>query len=333
MKTISFLPDILKESNQIINLEHPSLDGKKTKIELILSNSENCDEQNIYWFQESKFGKSPEGKELTIKSIFFNNINDIKKGGIIPNGKINFCTLYDISFSIIAFFYKENKLNFIEEKDTSTKLESLNDIHMSLFEKSNKNWRYVKTSKIKESLIKFCHYIEEDHGEDSKELYFKVTKDNFIKFVEKKLNKIADSFPKTVFSKILEKYSSLSLQEENIQREAKLFFALELLTSLIPFELYNYLNKEFRTHLYPNFINFKEIDNVKETELLKEQELLLQTARNVSSNMKDGNKNGFSKLTVKTSVSSIQPSKKRKTGEESKKVSVGALDSFFKARK
>ena len=332
MKTITFLPDTIQETNQIIDLVHPSLDGKKSKIQLVLSNNETDDSQNIFWLQETKLGKSPEGKDLTVKSTFFNNVNDIKKGGIMPNDSFKFCTLYDLSFSIIAYLFKENKLNFMIGKDESNKFETLNDIHLSLYEKSDKNWKFIKTSKVKESLLKICHFIEEDHGEETKELFFKVTKQNFMNFFEKKLNNITDNFPENVMKKILEKYPLLNSQEENIGKEAKLFFSLQLITSLIPFDVYVYLNKEFSQTLYPAFIKYKEVDNVLANEALKEQQLLLQSARNVGSTLNRPN----DKKLIKTSVNTIPTNKKRKVVNGtvgSNRVSVGALDSFFKPKK
>lgn len=330
MKNLIFLPETLSHSNQVIELQHPSLSTEKSTINIVLS---NCDEtQDVYWLQETHFGKSPEGENLTVKSTFFNNAEDVSKGGMLPNASLKFCTNYDLSFSIIAHFFKENKLDFMAGKEESNKFETLNDIHLSLYEKSHSNWKFVKTDNVKESLIKFCTFIEEDHGEATKELFFKVTKENFIKFIKQKLSSIVENFPDNVMKKILEKYPTLETQEKNIKEQAKLFFSLELLTSLIPFEVYMYLNKEFRESLYGDFIKYKEVDNVLADEKLKEQQLLLQIAKNVGSELK----NPKDKKPNKPYSNSTATAKRRKTAtvtREPKKAGAGALDSFFKPKK
>lgn len=330
MKNLIFLPDTLSPSNQLIELQHPSLNTEKSIINLVLSNREET--QDVFWLQETEFGKSPEGVNLTVKSAFFNNTEDVSKGGILPNASLKFCTSYDLSFSIIAYFFKDNKLDFIAGKEESNKYETLNDIHLSLYEKSHNNWKFIKTNSVKESLVKFCSFIEEDHGEGTKELFFKITKDNFISFIKQKLCSIAENFPDSVMKKILEKYPTLETQEINIKDQAKLFFSLELLTSLLPFEVYMYLNKEFRESLYRDFIQYKEIDNVLADEQLKEEQLLLQLAKNVGS----AHKNPKEKKPITPYSNSNNTGKKRKTDSatgQPKKAAVGALDSFFKPKK
>lgn len=318
-KSLIYLPGTLTSENQIITLDHPNYEENKAQITLILSNGSDNNQQKVYWLQRNRFGKSPEGNDLTVKSTFYFKSDELQKGGIINNDCVHFTTDYDLSFSLISYFYKLNKINFVLNKEFESKFETLNDIHMVLFEKCNSNWRYINQELLKNCLIKICHHIEEDHGEETKELFFKITEDNFLEFFVSKIKKIADAFPPKVWNKINNSYPALSLQESKICVQAKFFYSLQLMASLIPFEIYEYLNKTFKTSLYSDFIKYVEVDYKKTIEKNKQEELLLNSVKSLNQ--------GLQSNTVKEKVIS---NKKLKTKPVPRSK---GLDSFFKAKK
>ena len=318
-KSIVFLPEDLTPQNQIITLDHPNYEQSKNLITLILSHGSESDKQKIYWLQKNRFGKSQEGLDLTIKSTFYFKTDQLQKGGIIDNDAIKFTTDYDLSFSLISYFYKLNKLNFVLNKEFESKCETSNDIHMLLFKKCNSNFRYINQKLLRDSLIKICHHIEEDHGEENKEVFFKITEENLLKFFESKIKKIAGKFPSKVWTKISNTYPALSLQDANISEQAKYFYSLQLMAYLIPFEIYEYLNSKFRTSIYPDFVNYAEVDYKNAIEKNKHEEMLLNSVKSLNQELQGNNNKEKMPASKKAKTKTVPKSK--------------GLDSFFKTKK
>lgn len=190
---------------------------------------------------------------------------------------------------------------------------------MLLFEKCNSNFRYINQKLLKDSLMKICHHIEEDHGEETKEIFFKITEENFLKFFESKIQKIAGNFPSKVWTKISNTYPALSLQDANISEQAKYSYSLQLMASLVPFEIYEYLNNKFRTSLYPDFVNYVEVDYKNAIEKNKQEEMLLNSVKSLNQGLQSNNNKEKMPASKKVKTKTIPKSK--------------GLDSFFKAKK
>lgn len=316
-KSLVFIPESLTRKNQIITLNHPNYEENKSDITLLLSDGSDNDEQKVYWIQQNKFGKSQEGSNLTVKSTFYFKTHELQKGGIINNDSIYFSTDYDLAFSLLSHFYKTHKMDFIS-KDFESKFETLNDIHIGLFENNN-NWKYINKNLLKKSLMKFCHSIEEDLGGDTKEVFFKMTDIKLFEFFEMKIEKIAKDFPQRLLQKITNMYPALSIQSEKILEQAKYFYSLQLMASLVPFNVYEYVNTKFRTSLYPDFINYIEVDYKKTIEQNQHEELLLKSAKSLNQGLQ-------------SSVPHESGSAKKKVKSKAVPKSKG-LDSFFKVKK
>ncbi|OEJ87553.1 Ribonuclease H2 subunit B [Hanseniaspora opuntiae] len=316
-KSLVFIPESLTKKNQIITLNHPNYEENNSDITLLLSDGSDNDEQKVYWIQQNKFGKSQEGSNLTVKSTFYFKTHELQKGGIINNDSIYFSTDYDLAFSLLSHFYKTHKMDFIS-KDFESKFETLNDLHIGLFE-SNNNWKYINKNLLKKSLMKLCHSIEEDLGGDTMEVFFKMTDVKLLEFFEMKIEKIAKDFPQRLLQKINNMYPALSIQSERIQEQAKYFYSLQLMASLVPFKVYEYVNAKFRTSLYPDFVNYIEVDYKKTIEQNQQEELLLKSAKSLNQGLQSNvpHESGSTKKKVKTKV--VPKSK--------------GLDSFFKVKK
>lgn len=316
-KSLVFLPESLTAKNQIITLNHPNYEETKSDITLLLSDGSDSEEQKVYWIQENKFGKSQEGSNLTIKSTFYFKTHDLQKGGIINNDSIYFSTDYDLAFSLISHFYRTHRMDFIS-KDVESKFETLIDIHIGLFE-NNSNWKYINKNLLKESLMKFCSFIEEDLGGESKEVFFKLTNTKLLDFFEIKIENTTKNFPHRLLQKINNMYPALSLQNEKILEQAKYFYSLQLMASLVPFKVYEYVEASFRRSLYPDFINYIEVDYKKTIEQNQQEEMLLKTAKSLNQGLQ-GN----------VSQETVYSKKKVKTKAIPK---YKGLDSFFKVKK
>ncbi|CAI8495032.1 unnamed protein product [Hanseniaspora opuntiae] len=178
-------------------------------------------------------------------------------------------------------FIKHIKWIFIS-KDFESKFETLNDLHIGLFENNN-NWKYINKNLLKKSLMKFCHSIEEDLGGDTMEVFFKMTDVKLLEFFEMKIEKIAKDFPQRLLQKINNMYPALSIQSEKIQEQAMYFYSLQLMASLVPFKVYEYVNAKFRTSLYPDFVNYIEVDYKKTIEQNQQEETDVEISKIVES--------------------------------------------------
>lgn len=317
-KSLVFLPESLTKKNEIITLNHPNYEENKSDITLLLSDGADNDEQKVYWLQQNKFGKSQEGLNLTLKSTFYFKTHELQKGGIINNDSIYFSTEYDLAFSLLSSFYRMNKIEFIL-RDVESKFETLNDIHMGLFENNNSNWKYINQRLLKKSLMKFCLFIEEDLGEDTKEVFFKTTEAELLNFFQIKIAKTAKNFPRRLLQKIYSMYPALSIQNEKILEQAKYFYSFQLMASLIPFKVYDYVNSQFRTSLYPDFISYIEVDYKKTVEKNEQEELLLESVKSLNQGMQSNGPH-------------VNASAKKKVKSKAVPKSKG-LDSFFKVKK
>ncbi|KAL6930259.1 uncharacterized protein HGUI_02178 [Hanseniaspora guilliermondii] len=317
-KSLVFLPESLTKKNEIITLNHPNYEENKSDITLLLSDGADNDEQKVYWLQQNKFGKSQEGLNLTLKSTFYFKTHELQKGGIINNDSIYFSTEYDLAFSLLSSFYRMNKIEFIL-RDVESKFETLNDIHMGLFENNNSNWKYINQRLLKKSLMKFCLFIEEDLGEDTKEVFFKTTEAELLNFFQIKIAKTAKNFPQRLLQKIYSMYPALSIQNEKILEQAKYFYSFQLMASLIPFKVYDYANSQFRTSLYPDFISYIEVDYKKTVEKNEQEELLLESVKSLNQGMQSNGPH-------------VNASAKKKVKSKAVPKSKG-LDSFFKVKK
>lgn len=317
-KSLVFLPESLTKKNEIITLNHPNYEENKSDITLLLSDGADNDEQKVYWLQQNKFGKSQEGLNLTLKSTFYFKTHELQKGGIINNDSIYFSTEYDLAFSLLSSFYRMNKIEFIL-RDVESKFETLNDIHMGLFENNNSNWKYINQRLLKKSLMKFCLFIEEDLGEDTKEVFFKTTEAELLNFFQIKIAKTAKNFPQRLLQKIYSMYPALSIQNEKILEQAKYFYSFQLMASLIPFKVYDYVNSQFRTSLYPDFISYIEVDYKKTVEKNEQEELLLESVKSLNQGMQSNGPH-------------VNASAKKKVKSKAVPKSKG-LDSFFKVKK
>lgn len=315
-----------KDSLKVFSLPHPSNNTSKERVKLVEFKDKGIYQLKSHEFSrgcsynedqdqaEGKYHYTKDGK--TIKSTLITNDNDSEDGYVMKDGGFRYLSRFDITFSLIGFFYKQfavpdEKGYLIEAAPVTIPTENrflgLRDYHDLLVDAHDLEWSNVSIETFKEALNNISDSIEE-----AGDIYYKVTVQKITQFLIRKTRQVLNGFPKTIAI-------PPSLPSE-IAECAKVTIAVNLLISLIPKPAYSHLVKytgeEF--NISRAFEKYEEhIQNSKDVN--KEKELLVQNAMTVGLSNGSNSKAKTTKKVVKNTVSQ----NKVATGK-------GAIDGFFK---
>ncbi|CAI4365020.1 CEL_1a_G0011270.mRNA.1.CDS.1 [Saccharomyces cerevisiae] len=336
------LPDDYETSKTIntFTLPPPSNITSKPRIELF----EDINGK-LYEIRSFQFGKGPSysheedlandkyhytKENHPIKSTFIVNTSDPTDGYVFNSSKIHFCSLYDIAFSLIGFYYRNSvsadEQDYSNSSDTgenqksnsktNEKFLTVRDYHDFLTDSHDKNWENISLSRLKSGLAKVSETIEE-----AGDVYYKITSAMITQFLLGKVSKIVENFPPSI--------PTLKNAPTEINQCYKVVMATNLLVSLIPRAAYHNL-LTFSPTMDSGCLNldikasFIELENYETTNELQnaERELLMKSAMNVGLNL-----NGSVSLPVKKVTKKIVQNKKPKVA-----IGKGAIDGFFKRK-
>lgn len=336
------LPDGYEASKNIntFTLPPPSNITSKHRIELFEDIS-----GKLYEIRSFQFGKGPSysheedlandkyhytKENHPIKSTFIVNTSNPSEGYVFKSSKIYFCSLHDITFSLIGFYYKNSvtadEQDYANSSDTNDNQSSnsknherfltVRDYHDLLTDTHDKNWDRISLSCLKSGLTKVSETIEE--GGD---VYYKITPAMITKYLVGKVSRIVKNFPPSI--------PTLKNAPTEIEQCYKVVTATNLLISMIPRAAYHNLvtfsptmaSSCINLDIKASFIDLENYETTNESQNA-EKELLMKSAMNVGLSS-----NGSISLSVKKVTKKVIQSKRPKVA-----IGKGAIDGFFKRK-
>lgn len=339
-KSIIVLPSMISSVDQpitVFTLPHPSNNESKERVQLIEPQEGQVYELKSHCFSrgctfnaqsdlaEDRYHYTNDSQP--IKSTLLTNEQNRKDAYVMESGDFQFTTKYDITFSLIGFYYRESIAKDEGDFDVSDlKLENVasqpelrfltvRDHHDMLVDAHDSQWCNVSLQTLSLSLSRIAESIEE-----AGDTYYKVTPEKITEYLVCKVQRISSNFPKC-----------LPLPAEfpaEIIEFAKIRMAVNLLISVIPKRAYlnllRYSPKTNSTGISVDVSNaYLKYDSYKKSIIRssEDRELLVREAMTVGLPIDSGK--GPVKKIIKKSI----------TLKKQKIVGKGAIDGFFKSAK
>lgn len=330
-----FLPETCKdfENTEIFTLHNPTNILDKPRIKIFIhddqvwqlkphSFSKGSAYNSVEDTAKEKYFYTNEGKP--VRSMLLFDEDESKGVTILPQSQYYISLKYDVTYNLIAMFYKKFQIDPIEDTEmdyvrsindkkvisfklADDKYQTLRDIHELLIDTMDTNWKLIPSSILETKLRNIAEEIEE--GGDK---YYKITEPLIQKYLFRKVDLIANDFPESI--PIPVDYP------EDIQKCNKYVFSCNLLISLLPKPCYQSLMRmDPMIGYYEKYMEYRK----SLVEISEERKIVELNVMNIG--IANGNGNGKNK--VKKTV------KKSAVTKKIVAVGRGAIDGFFKMAK
>ncbi|SCU86815.1 LAMI_0D03708g1_1 [Lachancea mirantina] len=327
LKRVIVVPGDFGGRIKTLSVPHPSNTSNKAPLELFIHGNElfhlekqafsrGCSLHKARDAESNKYNYTNDGSPL--KSTFVVNTQDRTDALVLETGTFEFSTKFDLAFSLCGALLPDSRAaketeyvphaNDYENVTLINRFLTPRDFQDALAETQGAHWSFFPLSMLEAALQRICEHVEE-----AGDVYYKLSPVKVTQWLVDKVKRIVANFP-----------ASLPIPKtlpEDILDKAKVYFACNLLVSLVPRAAYHLLIQYDGPDLDVSeaFRAYKQHMEVVVAQQ-KEQQILINAAMNV----------GLSNR----STEGKKPLKVRKvTAVKKVVVKKGAIDGFFKKKK